>query len=100
MKRDSCKFLSGSFAALAFAHAAYATAVSSGIVEQPRVRGRRWPVGFMWLEAVLYTAVSLGLGYLGWRAQPQEQPEVSTATPTNARRPAVESETTAQAASG
>jgi hypothetical protein len=50
MKRESCKFLSGSFAALAVTHAAYATAVS--------------------------------------------------ATLTNGRRPAVEGETMAQAASG
>lgn len=73
MKREVCKFFSGSFAALAYAHAAYAVATSSGIVDEPVVLGRRWGVGYMWTEAAVYSAVSLALGYIGWIAKPQEQ---------------------------
>jgi len=35
MNREVCKFFSGSFAALAYAHAAYAVATSSDIVDEP-----------------------------------------------------------------
>lgn len=66
MKREVCKFLSGSFAALAYAHAAYAVATSRGIINEPVFLGRRWGVGYMWTEAAVYSAVSLALGYKGW----------------------------------
>ncbi|VBA47546.1 hypothetical protein LAUMK142_00812 [Mycobacterium pseudokansasii] len=42
MNREVCKFFSGSFAALAYVHAAYAVATSRGIVDEPVFLGRRW----------------------------------------------------------
>lgn len=71
MNREVCKFLSGSFAALAYVHAAYAVATSSGIISEPVFRGRRWGAGYMWTEAAVYTAASLTLGYVGWRPESQ-----------------------------
>jgi len=73
MSREACKFFSGSFAALAYVHAAYAVAASRGIINEPVFLGRRWGVGFMWTEAAIYSALGLTLGYLGWGATPQEQ---------------------------
>jgi hypothetical protein len=73
MKREACKFFSGSFAALAYAHAAYAVATDRGIISEPIFLGRRWGVGYMWTEAAVYSAVSLALGYFGWMSKPQEQ---------------------------
>ena len=72
MNREVCKFFSGSFAALAYAHAAYAVATSRGIVDEPVFLGRPWGVGYMWTETALYSAVSLALGYIGWASKPQE----------------------------
>lgn len=80
MNREACTFLAGSFAALAYAHAAYAVATSSGVINEPVFLGRRWGVGYMWTEAAVYSAISIGLGYLGRRSAdraprgPQEQP--------------------------
>ena len=62
MKREVCKFFSGSFAALAYVHAAYAVATSRGIINEPVFLGRKWGVGYMWTEAAVYSAVSLALG--------------------------------------
>ena len=73
MNREVCKFFSGGFAALAYAHAAYAVATSSEIVDEPVFLGRRWGAGYMWTEAAVYSAVSLALGYIGWGSKPQEQ---------------------------
>lgn len=83
MNREVCKFFSGSFAALAYAHAAYAVATSSGIVDEPVFLGRRWGVGFMWTEAAVYSAVSLALGYAGWISKPQEQLQKPATLPTD-----------------
>ena len=78
MNREACKFFSGSFAALAFAHVAYAVATSCGAIDEPVFLGRRWGVGYMWTEAVVYTAISVGLGYLGWSRKSQAaQPRVA-----------------------
>ncbi|BBX07311.1 hypothetical protein [Mycolicibacterium aichiense] len=66
MNREACKFFSGSFAALGYAHAAYAVATSRGIINEPVFLGRRWGVGFMWSEAAIYTALAVALGYAGW----------------------------------
>lgn len=73
MKREVCKFFSGSFAALACVHTAYAVATDRGIINEPVFIGRRWGVGFMWTEAAVYSVLSLVLGYLGWISKPQEQ---------------------------
>jgi hypothetical protein len=66
MNREVCKFLSGSFAALGYAHGAYAVATSRGILNQPVFLGRRWGVGFVWSEAAVYSALAVVLGYIGW----------------------------------
>jgi len=80
MNREACKFFSGVFAALAYAHGAYAVATSSGIMNEPVFLGRRWGVGYMWTEAAVYSAASVALGYLGWRNRshvPQRVPAAS-----------------------
>ena len=66
MNREVCKFFSGAFAALAYAHGAYAIATSHGIISEPVFLGKRWGVGYMWTEAAVYTVVSVALGYRGW----------------------------------
>lgn len=66
MKPDAFKFLAGSAAGLAYAHAAYAVAASRGIINEPIFLGRKWGVGFMWTEAVIYSAISVALAYRGW----------------------------------
>ncbi len=70
MNREVSKFFSGAFAGIAYAHAGYAVAASAGIIDEPIFLGRKWGVGFMWTEAVVYAAISAGLGYVGWRSQP------------------------------
>lgn len=84
MKREVCKFMSGSFAALAYAHAAYAVATSRGIISEPVFLGRRWGLGYMWTEAAVYSAASLALGYLGWRGKPLPPPNDDTIRPPDA----------------
>lgn len=86
MKRELCKFFSGAFGALAYAHAAYAVATSSGMVDEPVFLSRRWGVGYMWTEAVVYSAISLVLGYAGWIAKPEERQQTSTIAPTDGQR--------------
>ena len=88
MKREVCKFFSGSFAALAYAHAAYAVATSRGIINEPVFLGRRWGVGYMWTEAAVYSAVSLVLGYVGCsKAQTQLQEPATSATDGQSKPP-------------
>lgn len=70
MNREASKFFSGAFAGIAYAHAGYAIAASNGIINEPIFLGRKWGVGFMWAEAVVYAAISAALGYAGWRSQP------------------------------
>jgi hypothetical protein len=72
MTRDICKFLSGSFAGLAYAHAAYAVATHRGIIEKPVFLGRQWGVATMWSEAAVYSAISAARAYRGWagRSEP------------------------------
>jgi hypothetical protein len=83
MNREACKFFSGSFAALAYAHAAYAVVTSRGIIDEPVFLGRKWGVGYMWTEAAVYSAVSLALGYVGWASKPQEQLQEPTTSATD-----------------
>ena len=61
MRGDGFKFLAGAAAAMAYTHAAYAVAVSRGVINEPIFLGRKWGVGFMWIEAVIYSAISLAL---------------------------------------
>jgi hypothetical protein len=78
MNREACKFFSGSFAALAFVHGAYAVSTSCGAINEPVFLGRRWGVGYMCSEAVVCSAISVGLGYLGWSRRSQvPQPHVA-----------------------
>jgi hypothetical protein len=69
MNREACKFFSGAFAALGYAHAAYAVATSHGVINEPVFLGRRWGVGFMWTEAAIYTVVAVALGRIAWGAR-------------------------------
>jgi hypothetical protein len=100
MNREAYKFFSGSFAALAYAHGAYAVATSCGVIDEPVFLGRKWGVGYMWTEAVVYTAISVGLGYLGWRPndQPTEPQVAPPATTADELRPAEPGAGTAQPA--
>lgn len=77
MNREVSKFFCGAFAGIAYAHAGYAIAASAGIIDEPIFLGRKWGVGFMWTEAVVYTAVSAALGYAGWRREPVKLQAVS-----------------------
>ncbi|OBB85606.1 hypothetical protein [Mycobacterium sp. 852002-30065_SCH5024008] len=79
MNREVSKFFCGAFAGIAYAHAGYAVAASAGIIDEPIFLGRKWGVGYMWTEAVVYTAISAALGYAGWRTQPVNLREVSAA---------------------
>lgn len=81
MKRDAYKFLSGSAAALAYAHAAYAVAASKGIMNEPVLLGRKWSFKFAWVEVVIYSAISLALAYRGWLTK-AESPTGHTAADT------------------
>ncbi len=68
MKRDVYKFLSGMFAGFAIEHAMVAVFISQGALGQPNYFGRDWGAGSAWAGAALYLAISLVLGYLGWRS--------------------------------
>lgn len=72
MKRDIYKFMSGMFTGFAVEHAVIALYMSQGVLNQPNLFGREWGPGSGWLGALLYTILSLWLGYLGWR--PVESP--------------------------
>jgi hypothetical protein len=67
VKRDILTFLSGVAAAFTFVHVVYAVATARGSISVPIWRGREWGVGKMLIEAVVYGAVGIGLGYLAWR---------------------------------
>lgn len=41
--------------------------LSAGAFDLPRFMGRQWAGWSPWLGAVLYAAISIWLGYLGWR---------------------------------
>ena len=75
MNRDIFKFLCGVAAAASFGHVGYAAATARGTISVPIWRGREWGVGKMLIEAVIYGAISVGLGYLGWRSEPRELPQ-------------------------
>ncbi len=94
MKREQCKFFSGVFAGLAWTHAAYAVATSADIVDEPVFMGRSWGVGFMWTEAVIYSALSVALGYAGWNSRSHDRLPASTLAVGNGQR----AQPTAQAA--
>ena len=67
MKREIVKFLSGLFAGFAIEHAVVATYLLAGVFDLPQFMGRQWPDWSPWLGAALYAAISIWLGYLGWR---------------------------------
>ncbi len=70
VKREVYKFLSGVFAGLALAHLGFALFASKGVVNEPIFLGIKWSIGFAWTEVAVYSALSLVLGYLGWRSAP------------------------------
>lgn len=74
MNRDAYKFLAGATAALAYTHAAYAVAAAKGIINEPVFLGRKWPIGFMWTEFGIYSALSLWLASRGWRKSTPSEP--------------------------
>lgn len=78
MNREVGKFLCGAFAGIAYAHAGYAIAASSGIIDEPIFLGRKWGVGFMCREAAVYSAISVAFGYAGWGPRPVESRGVGT----------------------
>jgi hypothetical protein len=80
MKREVSKFFCGAFAGIAYAHAGYAIAASSGIIDEPIFLGRKWGVGFMWTEAIVYSAVSVALGHVGWGSERHRPHQASVAT--------------------
>lgn len=86
MKREVYKFVSGAFAGLAYAHAAYGVAISSGVMSEPVFRGRRWGAKYAWIEAATYAAISVGLGYAGWRAGRDRPTQQIIAVPDDGRR--------------
>lgn len=90
MNREVCKFLSGSFGAMAYGHAAYAVMTSRGIINEPVFLGKKWGVGYMWTEAAAYTAISVALGYAGWRSTPRahQQTTATSVTADQNGRPA------------
>jgi len=69
MRRDVFKFLSGLFAGFAIEHAVTAIYLSAGVIALPVFLGRQWPNWSPWIGAVFYAAVSVWLGYLGWRTK-------------------------------
>lgn len=71
MQRDMLKFLSGVATAASLIHIGYAVKIMRGEISVPVWRGRPWGVGKILLEAVVYGAAGAGLGYLGWRPEPQ-----------------------------
>ena len=83
MKRDAFKFLSGMFAGFAIEHAVIAVFIAQGDVGKPHYFGREWGAGSGLLGAVLYSAIGLWLGYLGWRSvrSPAEANTTTTKSP-------------------
>ena len=56
------------FAGFAIEHALIAVFISQGALNQTHYFGRDWGAGSAWFGAGLYLALSLWLGYLGWRS--------------------------------
>lgn len=69
MKRGAYKFLCGLFAGFAIEHAAIAVLVSRVSLDLPIFGVREWGGESGWFGVVLYSAVSLWMGYLGWRSE-------------------------------
>ena len=67
MRREILKFLSGMFTGFAVEHAVIAIYLQVGALDLPEFMGRQWADWSPWLGAALYAAVSVWLGYLGWR---------------------------------
>ena len=62
----------------AIEHELIAVFISEGAMREPRYFGRDWWAGSGWFGAVLYSAIGLRLGYLGWRSA---QPPASAGSP-------------------
>ncbi len=79
MKRDVLTFLCGAAAAATYGHLAYAMWTARGTISVPIYKGKEWGVGKMLIEAVVYGAATVGLGYLAWRPHQRELGPTSTA---------------------
>lgn len=71
MKREVFKFLCGLFAGLSLEHAVIAIYMAQGVINQPTFLGRQWGPWSGLVGAAMYLALSLWMGYLGWR-KPKE----------------------------
>ncbi len=67
MRRDIFIFLCGAAAAATYGHIVYAVWTARGKISVPIYKGKEWGVGKMLIEAVVYGAATVGLGYLAWR---------------------------------
>ena len=56
------------FAGFAIEHALIAVYMAQGTLNPPHVFGREWGAESGWVGAAFYVALSLWLGYLGWRS--------------------------------
>ncbi|WP_156690055.1 hypothetical protein [Mycobacterium sp. Marseille-P9652] len=86
MKREACKFLSGSFAALACVHVVYAVAIAAGTVSAPLLVGISWGAANMGSEAAAYIIASGALAYVGWVAKPRRTLGTSNMPPAEGPR--------------
>lgn len=72
MRRDIFTFLCGAAAAATYGHIAYAIWTARGKISVPIYKGKEWGVGKMLIEAVVYGAATVGLGYLALGARRRE----------------------------
>lgn len=77
MRRDILTFLCGAAAAATYGHIAYAIWTARGKISVPVYKGREWGVGKMLIEAVVYGAATVGLGYLAWRPRQREHTPIT-----------------------
>lgn len=63
------KFLAGLFAGFAITHLGFALFADMNTL---RIFGRTWGVGAVWIEVVIYAALTLLFAYLGWRSKTPE----------------------------
>ncbi len=66
-RRELYKFLCGFLAGAGVVHANIGYGIATGMFNEPNYLGRTWSASSLWAGAALYLAVSVLLGYLGWR---------------------------------
>ena len=70
VRRDVFKFVSAVFAGFAVEHALIAVFIAQGALNQPHYFGREWGPQSAVFGAAMYLALSIWLGWLGWRTPP------------------------------